>query len=182
MNLKARWFAPVCSLVLVCSLQAQTRNTVPPAKSLIDRALKTARTEHKTVFIHFGASWCKWCKELDSALDSPELRTLIAGHFVLVHLTVHESDDKKSLENPGAEKLMNETGGGKTGVPYYLFLDKDGMKIANSMAMPDGGNIGYPATPEEIKTFGDLLPRAAPRMTAANRALIVDYLTRHAPK
>jgi len=181
MTFNAKWIVPACSLLFLSSLYAQTRS-VPSAQTVIDSALKTARAENKTVFIHFGASWCKWCKELDAALESPELRGLIAQHFVMAHLTVQESDDKKSLENPGAEKLMNETGGGKTGVPYYLFLDKDGMKIASSMAMPDGGNIGYPATPEEVNAFSDLLPRAAPRMTSADRARIVDYLTAHAPK
>jgi hypothetical protein len=50
------------------------------------------------------------------------------------------------------------------------------------MAMPKGGNIGYPATAEEIETFVGLLPRAAPRMTRAQRAAIADYLTAHAPQ
>ena len=37
-------------------------------------------------------------------------------------------------------------------------------------------------TPEEIKTFEGLLPKAAPRMTADQRASIAGYLTKHAPK
>jgi thioredoxin-related protein len=154
----------------------------PPAKTIIDRALKTARTEKKTVFVHFGASWCEWCKQLDAMLSSQEVGKIISDNFVLVNLTVQESDDKKTLENPGAQEIMDKNGAGKAGVPYYLFLDKAGKKIVDSLAMPKGANIGYPATPEEIKTFEGLLPKAAPRMTAAQRALISDYLTKHAPK
>ena len=115
-------------------------------------------------------------------LLSPEVGKLIADHFVLVNLTVQESDDKKDLENPGAQEVMEKNGAGKAGVPYYLFLAQNGMKIVDSLAMPKGGNIGYPATPEEIKTFEGLLPKAAPRMTGAQRASITEYLTNHAPK
>lgn len=154
----------------------------PPAQTIIDRALKTAKAENKTVFVHFGASWCVWCKHLDAMLSSQEVGKLISDNFVLVNLTVQESDDKKALENPGAQEIMEKNGAGKAGVPYYLFLDKDGKKIVDSLAMPKGGNIGYPATPEEIKTFESLLPKAAPRMTAAQRASISEYLTKHAPQ
>ena len=168
--------------VSVPSLQGQTGTKVPPAQTLIDRALKAARAQNKTVFVHFGASWCTWCKQLDAMLQSHEVGKLIADHFVLVNLTVQESDNKKSTENPGAEKLMTDTGGGKTGVSYYLFLNKDGVKTGNSMVMPKDANIGYPATPDEIKTFGELMARVAPRMTGAERSRIIDYLTKHAPK
>jgi hypothetical protein len=47
--------------------------------------------------------------------------------------------------------------------------------------MPGGGNIGHPATPEEIQAFAGLLEKSAPRMTAGQRALIVSYLTKNAP-
>ena len=154
----------------------------PPAQGIIDQALKTAKAQNKTVFVHFGASWCVWCKQLDAMLMSPEVGKLISDHFVLVNLTVQESDDKKALENPGAQAIMEKNGAGKAGVPYYLFLDANGKKLVDSLAMPKGANIGYPATPEEIKTFEGLLPKAAPRMTPAQRASVTDYLTKHAPK
>ena len=174
------------SLALVAAIAAgpvRSQTTKPPsAQTVINAALKTAQAENKTLFVHFGASWCTWCKQLDAMLVSPEVGKLIADHFVLVNLTVQESDDKKSLENSGAQELMDKNGAGKAGVPYYLFLDQTGMKLADSLAMPKGGNIGYPATPEEIKTFEGLLPKAAPRMTSAQRALITEYLTKHAPK
>jgi hypothetical protein len=47
--------------------------------------------------------------------------------------------------------------------------------------MPKNGNIGYPATPEEIKAFAVLLEKTAPRMTARERDRITAYLTKAAP-
>src|SRR5262245_57677792 len=103
--------------------QTPTQTSTPSAQTLIEPALQAAKAQNKTVFIHFGASWCKWCKQLDEMLHSTELKNLIHNHYVLVNLTVQESEDKKMLENPGAEKIMDNNGAGKAGVPYYLFLD-----------------------------------------------------------
>jgi hypothetical protein len=111
-------------------------------------------------------------------LYQSEVSKLFANHYVVVDLTVKESEQKKALENPGAEKLLDELGGAQAGLPFYAFLDQSGKKIADSLAMPGGGNIGHPATAEEIKAFEKLLERTAPRMTDAERARITDYLTK----
>lgn len=162
-------------------LPAQTQREVPSAQVLIDPAIQAAMAENKAVLIHFGASWCSWCKRLDAMLESDELKNLIDAHYVLVNLTVQESEDKKMLENPGAQEIMDQNGAGKAGVPYYLFLDKNGKKLADSLVMPKGGNIGYPVTKEEIQAFEGLLQRTAPRMSTAERSMVVDYLVQHRP-
>ncbi len=163
-------------------LLAQTSSkTPPPAQEVINTALKTAKAENKTVMVDFSASWCGWCKRLDAFLHSPEVGKLMADNYVFVTLTVQESPDKKALENPGAAELMNEMGGEKAGLPFYFFLDKEGKKLADSMAMPGGKNIGHPGNAEEIKAFDELLKQTAPRMTKEQRAKIADYLTKTIP-
>ena len=117
-------------------LTAAAEKTPPSADSLIGAAVKTAQAKDKVVLVHFGASWCVWCRHLDEMLQGKELGKLIAEHFVVVHLTVQERDEKKSLENPGAEDLMNAQGAGKSGVPVFMFFNKDGKKIADSLAFP----------------------------------------------
>src|SRR5262249_33016708 len=141
----------------------------PPAsaQSIVDSAVKSAKAQGKNVLVHFGASWCKWCKNLDAMLDSPQVGQYFKDSYVITHLTIQESDDKKALENPGAQEIANEAGAGKAGIPIYIFLDGNGKRLATSLAMPDGGNIGHPATPEEIKAFEGLLERTAPRMTSS---------------
>lgn len=106
----------------------------------------------------------------------------MTDHYVLVTLIVEESPDKKALENPGAAELKSEMGGEKSGLPFYFFLDQEGKKLADSMAMPGGKNIGHPANAEEIKAFDGLLERTAPRMTKEQRAKIADYLTKTMPR
>jgi thioredoxin-related protein len=174
----------ILAMLLAASCQSKTENATPapPAQSLIDEALKTAQAEDKAVMLEFRADWCKWCARLDKALQSPEIGGLFQDNYVVVKLTVQESEDKKARENPGAQEILNEAGAGEAGIPVVVFLDKGGNRIGNSLMMPDGGNIGYPATAEEIAAFGELLAKTAPRLTAANRAAIEDWLKRNAPK
>jgi len=187
-NNAIRWFdarrmLAILIFVIVTSTAQQVVSAMAPpsAESLMDAAVKTAKSQNKIVLVHFGASWCVWCRHLDDMLQGPELGRLFADHFVIVHLTVQESDDKKQLENPGAEEMMTKEGASKSGVPVFMFFDQAGKKIADSLALPNRANIGYPASPEEIEAFGGILEKTTPRMTAAQRASIIDYLKEHAP-
>ena len=173
----------ILGIFLLCasiSVAAAAKPT-PTADSLLQAAVQTAKTQNKVVLVHFGASWCSWCKRLDEMLQGKELGKLIANHYVLVHMTVQEHDKNKKLETPGAEEMLAAQGANKSGVPIFMFFDKSGTKLADSLALPNRVNIGYPASPEEIHTFEVILEQTSPRMTAAERASIIDYLKKHAP-
>ena len=166
----------VFAAALVTSVAAQVQP--PPAKAVLSDAVKTASAEKKNVLIHFGASWCSWCKRLDQMLESEEVGKLFHDNYVITHLTIQESKDKVALENPGAQEMVNEAGASGSGVPVYIFFDSEGNRLATSLAMPDGKNIGHPATPEEIQAFDRLLEKTAPRMTAAERKQVSEYLAK----
>ncbi len=102
---------------------------------------------------------------------------IIRDNFVVVKLDVMESADKQEkLENPGGKAVMTELGGEKSGLPFFAFLDEKGKKLANSNALPGEKNIGYPASPEEIDVFESLLKKTAPKMKAADRSKLIEYL------
>ncbi len=153
-----------------------------PASQVLNAATRTAKATNKNILLHYSASWCGWCKRLNATLESPDLNKLFTNHFVLVSLDVMESGDKKALENPGAAKHLADMGGAKSGLPFTVFLDKNGKKIADTNVLPGNTNIGYPAAPVEIAAFGKLLAKAAPRMSATERVKITGYLSRHAPQ
>jgi len=145
----------------------------PTADSLVQAAVKTAQAEKKTVLIEFGASWCVWCRNFENFVKAPDTGPIITANFVVVNLTVQEEDqDKKALENPGGEKLMFTWGGARSGLPFYVFLDGKGQKIADSNVMPGGKNIGFPAVPDEIAAFMGLIDKTAPRVSAADRSVL----------
>ena len=174
MNSVHRW-ALILAWVALSAVIAPAQ-TPPSADEVLQEAMKTAKAEQKNVLVHFGASWCTWCKHLDEMLESAEVGGLFHDNYVITHLTIQESPDKVALENPGAQELANSAGAQGGGVPVYIFYNADGTRLATSMALPDGGNIGHPVTPEEIDAFDGLLAKTAPRLTTAQRKQISDYL------
>ncbi|MCX6368585.1 MAG: thioredoxin family protein [Armatimonadetes bacterium] len=153
-----------------------------PTKTVISDATKAARKQKKNVFIHFGASWCGWCRLLEKVIAQPEVKALLEENYVMVELVALENGPKKVLENAGSNEFMTAMGGAKSGLPFLVFLDDKGKKLADSNVMPKDQNIGCPAAPEEIAAFGELLKKTAPRLSDAKRQTILDAFTKAAPK
>lgn len=170
-------FATVCLAAGVAAAQ-----TPPPAETVVAGAVQAAKSGGRSVLIEFGASWCTWCRNFEAFVKAPETAPIIAKHFHVLNLVVRERDDKIALEHPGGNALMDRWGGAKSGLPFYVFLDGTGQKVADSNAMPDGTNIGFPAVPEEINAFMGLIRKAAPAMTNAERDSLQAYLVRVMPK
>lgn len=155
--------------------------TPAPASDVVEAAVRRAAREDKVVLIEFGASWCVWCRSFDAFVKAPDTGPIIAANYVVTNLTVHEHDDKTSLENPGGAALMDAWGGANSGLPFYVFVDRTGKKLADSNVMPNGENIGFPAVPGEIQAFLGLIDRTAPHLTPPARTTIEAYLVRVMP-
>jgi hypothetical protein len=94
-----------------------------------------------------------------------------------------EHDEKVAeLENPGGQELMKKFGGEKSGLPFYVFLDSKGNKIADSNVMPKNSNIGYPGSSEEIDTFVKIVKKSVKHINKKDISTIEEYLKTNAPK
>jgi thiol-disulfide isomerase/thioredoxin len=133
----------------------------PSANEILTSAKAKASAEKKAIFVHFGASWCGYCKKLDAFLERADIKPVFEKYFVPVTLVVQEKN--KSLENAGADALLKKLGG-PAGLPYSSFLDADGRMIVNSKK--DGENIGYPVQPQEIDWFVQMMKKAAPNISS----------------
>lgn len=153
------------------------------ANEIMQTAFKDAKASDKNIFLIFHASWCGWCKRLEKAIQSPELKKIFEDNFVITHIDVLERDKKvEELENPGGREIMANYGGAKSGLPFYVFLDDTGKKLADSNVMPENQNIGYPGATEEIEAFAKIVKNSAKNLTDEQLSAIVDYLKDNAPK
>jgi thiol-disulfide isomerase/thioredoxin len=178
--------ATVCACVFVIArTPAQTPTAAPaapvvqapPAQPILDAAVKEAAASGKNVFVHFSASWCGWCHKLEKFLATPEGK-LLDPYMIDVMLIVLETGPLKPLEHPGAAEIMKKWGG-TGGIPFYVFLDGTGKVLSNANNMPNGGNIGYPANPVEVKAFDDVLAKGLPKLPADIRAKVIAYIAIH---
>jgi thioredoxin-related protein len=151
-------------LLTALSLSALTAIAAPPSSDQVMAEAKAkASAEQKAIFVHFGASWCGWCKRLDAFLDRKDVKPVFEKYFVPVKLVVQEKEKDKESENAGADVFLTKLGG-PSGLPYSAFLDSKGALIVNSKGS-DGNNIGFPAQPDEIDWFVQMMKKAAPKMS-----------------
>jgi thioredoxin-related protein len=136
------------------------RWTVPKqdAQQVLDAALARAASEDKMVFVHLGAPWCGWCHRLENFLARKEVTEPLGRDFVEVKIDIDRMNGGREL----SQRLRPQESGG---IPWFAFLDAKGKTLATS----DGpkGNIGYPAAPEEIEHFLNMIRKNAKRIEPA---------------
>lgn len=147
-------------IVIVSLLLFQLGAAQEKADVVLNKALTEAKAGKKNVLLVFHASWCKWCKMMEKNMDLPETKPIFDKRFVTAYLDVQERGDKKSLENPGGQELMNKYKGENAGLPFWLILNPKGEVLADSFDAK-GENLGSPATPEEVTSFIAKLEKAS---------------------
>ncbi len=116
----------------VIGFSSIAQKPVPSAKEVLTEACAEAAKENKKVFIMFHASWCGWCHKMDKSMNDESCKKYFDDNFVIRHLVVNETPEKKQLENPGAEALKTSYYGAGQGIPFWLIFDKEGILVADS--------------------------------------------------
>lgn len=135
------------------------------AAALMQDAYATAAKENKQVFVMFHASWCGWCHKMDASMNDAACSKFFASNFVVVHMVVDESKDKKDKETPGADEMRTQYHGEGQGIPFWLVFDSKGKLVADSkLRKPSdtndmGENVGCPASAAEVDYFIEVLKK-----------------------
>ena len=155
----------VLSLVFFSACSQQTPATVD---QIMNAAMQQATKEKKNVLIIFHASWCGWCRKMDSSINDKSCRKFFDDSYVIRHLVAYESTNKKNLENPGVYAFLSKYNADDLGLPSWLIFDKDGNLLADSQMRPNGAafttkgdNIGCPASVKEVEAFIEILKKTS---------------------
>jgi thioredoxin-related protein len=129
------------------------------ADSVLQAALAEADKSDRKVFLHFGAPCCGWCLKLDAWLARPDIAKVFGKDYVDVKIDMDRMTGAKEILS-----RFNPSASG--GIPWFVILDAKGKSIATS----DGpkGNIGHPATDEEIAHFVKMLETSKRLLTESD--------------
>jgi thiol:disulfide interchange protein len=171
-------------------IQKNLKTTAPPtAEQIMTAAKAKAASEHKNVLIIFHASWCGWCKKMDASIEDPSCKAYFDKNYVIQHLTVMENGANVSLENPGAQKMLEDYGGGQSGIPYWLIFSPDGKLLADSKFHSDdpadkanNQNMGCPAQPAEVDYFIQVLKKTSTMSNSEAAAVKARFLKNNPAK
>ncbi|MCT2409454.1 thioredoxin family protein [Chryseobacterium antibioticum] len=148
-------------VILIASLFVFQLNAAQEKADVeLNKALTEAKAQKKNVLLVFHASWCGWCKLMEKNMNLPETKPIFDKKFVTTYIDVQERGEKKKLENPGGQELMNKYKGENAGLPFWLVLNPKGEVLADSFNSK-GENLGSPATPDEVSTFLDKLEKSS---------------------
>ena len=139
------------------------------ADAIMKEAYAAAKKENKKVFVIFHASWCGWCRKMDTSMSDASCKKFFDDNFIVRHMVVDESKDKKNLETPGGEEFKIKYRGEGMGLPFWLIFDNNGNLLADAKIRPAGANMdaegkntGCPANEEEVNYFIEVLKKTTP--------------------
>src|SRR5437868_14233108 len=105
------------------AINAQPIQAAPTAEKILGDAYTQAAKENKNVLVMFHASWCIWCHKMDSSMNDNSCKNFFDDNYVVAHLDVMESPEKKDLENPAAMELLTRYKGADQGIPFWVVID-----------------------------------------------------------
>jgi len=130
------------------------------AEDLLAGALATARSQGKSVFVHFGAPWCGWCHRLEAWMAEPSNAAILAKDFVDCKIDTDRNPGGGEMHRKYNAMIDKPSGGG---IPWFVFLSAEGAAIVDSNGPK--GNTGFPSAPEEVAHFTAMLRKAKKNMT-----------------
>jgi len=114
------------SLLLTASPIVAQRAEIYPdpsaAHTEIQKALATARAEHKRVILDFGGNWCGDCKVLNIYFHDPTNLPILEKNFELVDVNIGRFDANQDIAEHYGIPL-------KKGVPALVVLSPEGKVI-----------------------------------------------------
>lgn len=118
------------------------------ANEILQKAMAQGTTDKKIVFLHFGAPWCGWCHRMEDWMAEPPVAAILGKAFVDLKV-----DTDRML---GGQELLKKYCEKQGGIPWFALVSPEDGTVVTTSDGPSG-NIGFPATDDEIAYFVTML-------------------------
>ncbi len=109
-----------------------------------DRGLEIAKNENKPLLLYFWASWCPWCKKMDSeVLPNPVVVGAISRSFVPVKVDIDAKENAELLR-----KYMFR------GTPTFVVVDAEEEILMSGDGKIPGYLVGYRKVEDFLQFLG----------------------------
>jgi thioredoxin-related protein len=107
-----------------------------------DQGLRTAKEQHKKIFVYFGRFGCAYCDIVNkTTFIDPDLKALYSKNYVLVYV---DAESGKRLRLPTGERISEAELGVHYqvfGTPMFVYLEPDGKIITSVPGMQSVQNF-----------------------------------------
>jgi thioredoxin-related protein len=95
-----------------------------------DEALRTAKQQHKKLFVYYGRYGCGYCDKTNKeSFSDPALHKLYVDHYVLAYV---DAESGRRLTLPSGEQVTEMEMGARLKAlvtPVFIYMDSDGKTI-----------------------------------------------------
>jgi thioredoxin-related protein len=129
--------------------------------------LANASEKNKDLFLVFGWENCSWCRLMDKYHADVQVRKILDKYFLISYVDINKTKE--------GQELFKKYG--KGGTPSWTIFNPKGEIVVDS---DNGeGNVGYPATEEELGHYVVALRKAIPGIPQSECDFLVSKLKEH---
>jgi thiol-disulfide isomerase/thioredoxin len=132
--------------------------------------ISSAKKNNKKLFLVFGWEGCGWCRRLDKYHNDPKVKNILNRYFMISYIDIYKSANGQDLYKRY----------GKGGTPSWTVFDSQGKIMVDSDL--GKGNIGYPATDDEINSYILAIKKAVPNLKRSDCDLLIEKLKEYRTK
>ena len=95
-----------------------------------DAGMEAARNESKVVLVDFYADWCTWCDVMDEKTFSDSaIKKTFSADWITIRIDTEDAETQGTFKGDTLNYRDLARAFGVTGLPSYLFLDKNGEPV-----------------------------------------------------